>query len=283
MKSLLSPKLDFVFKKLFVEDTELLIDLINAVLNLPKKKRIKSIEVKNPTILPDELHKKFIILDVHAINEVEVHYDIEMQARKYSAYPKRALYYVSKIYSEQLKSGEKYRKLNPVMGIHFLDYKMFPKVDDYHFCFELKDLRYPKLKLTDDLSMHILELPKLKQDKYLKQWDNNLIEWLYFFNNAYKEEDKNMRANYKNPMIHKAFDVLEKLSADEMTRYQAEVREKALKDEASFLDEAREEGKKESQKKTAMRLLSMEILSIKQIAKATELNIDEIKELQTKI
>ncbi len=54
-----------------------------------------------------------------------------------------------------------------------------------------------------------------------------------------------MRTEYMNPMIHKAFDLLESLSADELTRQRAEVREKALKNEISLLEDARMEGREE--------------------------------------
>lgn len=64
-----------------------------------------------------------------------------------------------------------------------------------------------------------------------------------FLNYADEEEDEAMRAQYKNPAIHQAFDVLEQLSADEETRLRAEAREKALKNAASELASAREEGK----------------------------------------
>ena len=67
------------------------------------------------------------------------------------------------------------------------------------------------------------------------------FEWLYFLNYAH-EEDETMRTQYTNPMIHKAFEVLETLSADELTRQRAEMREKALKNEVSMLEAARNEG-----------------------------------------
>lgn len=54
-----------------------------------------------------------------------------------------------------------------------------------------------------------------------------------------------MRTQYTNPMIHKAFDLLEQLSADELARQRAEVREKALKNEVSMLEDARTEGRAE--------------------------------------
>jgi flagellar biosynthesis/type III secretory pathway protein FliH len=54
-----------------------------------------------------------------------------------------------------------------------------------------------------------------------------------------------MRTQYKNPAIHKAFKVLETLSAEEETRLRVEAREKALKNAASELAAAREEGREE--------------------------------------
>lgn len=69
MKFMLSPKNDLVFKKLFVSDTVILKNLLNAVMKLPKIRRIRSVEVKNPTIMPDEITKKFIILNILATDE----------------------------------------------------------------------------------------------------------------------------------------------------------------------------------------------------------------------
>ena len=61
MTELLTPKLDLVFKSLFSQDTELLADLIDAVLNMSKKRRIVSVELLNPGILPETVVQKFII------------------------------------------------------------------------------------------------------------------------------------------------------------------------------------------------------------------------------
>jgi hypothetical protein len=51
-----------------------------------------------------------------------------------------------------------------------------------------------------------------------------------------------MRTSYKNPAIHKAFDVLETLSADEETRQLARMREDALRNERSELIYAEKKG-----------------------------------------
>ncbi|QTA85209.1 Uncharacterized protein dnm_012140 [Desulfonema magnum] len=97
-----------------------------------------------------------------------------------------------------------------------------------------------------------------------------------------------METHCTNPMIHRAYDALKKLSADEETRQLAEMREKALKDEVSALDAARREGEKRGEKKSekkalkkiALNLLSMGVLTVEQIARATDLTVAEVECLQ---
>ena len=288
LKSLLSPKNDFVFKKLFTKDVEILKNLVNCVLARSRQGPVVSIDVKNSDILPDELDRKFIILDIRAVDGSGHEYDIEMQVRKYDNYPKRTLYYLCRMYGDQLKSGEDYTALHPVIGIHFLDYAPFPASSDFHYRFVLRDIRHPDLTLNDDLSLHIFELPAIEKHVRRDAADN-LLEWLYFFNNAHEQGGDAMEKQYHNPMIHKALDALKSLSADERTRELAERREKALKDEAMFLNEAkkhgreegREEGRKEGKRQTALRLLQMGLLSVDQIADATGLDLREIEQLKT--
>jgi len=195
------------------------------------------------------------------------------------------LYYLSRIYAGQLDSGEDYEKLKPVIGIHFLDYELFPDQDDFRFRFEMRDVRYPGLKLTDDMVLHIFDLAKFENMTENKHPGNDLSEWLRFFNHAH-EEDKTMRTAYKNPSIHKAFDVLETLSADEKTRQLARMREDALRNERSELFYAEKRGEKRGEQKnavkTAKNLLSMAVLTPDQIAQATGLSIEEIQKLQRK-
>ncbi|MCP4112416.1 MAG: Rpn family recombination-promoting nuclease/putative transposase [Desulfobacteraceae bacterium] len=89
--------------------------------------------------------------DISAADDSGCNYDIEMQVRRYESYSKRAVFYMSRLYSGQLESGEDYGELKPAIGIHFLDYYEFPEHEDFRFCFELRDFRYPELRLTDDI------------------------------------------------------------------------------------------------------------------------------------
>ncbi|MDM8541894.1 Rpn family recombination-promoting nuclease/putative transposase [Desulfococcaceae bacterium HSG9] len=299
MNNLLPPKLDLVFKMLFTKDDELLTDLLNAVLNLSAEKRIRTVKVLNPAILPETVRQKIIILDIRATDASDRQYDIEMQVRKYLFYPKRTLYYISKMYAEQLKAGDEYDRLKPVIGIHFLDYEQFPDYDDFHFCFQFREKRHPELTLTEDMTLHLFELPVF--DKQRRKTDNlaKLEEWLWFFCHAHEEKEKTMRTHYANPKIQKAFDMLETLSADENIKILAEERAKALKDEISIIASERRSARREGERigiekgkiigiedgqkikafETARKLLRMGILSTEQIADATGLERAEIDKL----
>tara|TARA_R110001599_G_scaffold60939_2_gene169239 strand:- start:1164 stop:1382 length:219 start_codon:yes stop_codon:yes gene_type:complete len=64
MSELLDPTNDYVFKRLFAEAPDLLVDLINDL--RPDLPDIASVEILNPNIEPTELTGKYIILDVLA-------------------------------------------------------------------------------------------------------------------------------------------------------------------------------------------------------------------------
>ena len=113
-----------------------------------------------------------------------------------------------------------------------------------------------------------------------------------------------MTVQYRNPMVNRALDRLRALSADEKTRELAERRERALKDEAMFLNEARKKGLEEGlekglkkglekglkkgrnegleagRKETALNLLRANLLSPDRIAEVTGLDIAEIEKLK---
>jgi predicted transposase/invertase (TIGR01784 family) len=187
------------------------------------------------------------------------------------------------MYGGQLGAGEPYSMLRPVVGIHFLDYAFFPGGPDFHYHFSLRDIRHPHLALTDDLSLHIFELPGI-ENLFQNRETDGLLEWLHFFSHPQPEGENAMTAQYQNPMINRALDSLRALSADEKTRELAERREKALKDEAMFLNEARrmgrEEGRREERKEIVLNLLRAGLLSTDQIANMTGLEIGEIEEMK---
>jgi predicted transposase/invertase (TIGR01784 family) len=101
----------------------------------------------------------------------------------------------------------------------------------------------------------VFELPTFEKKIRTAQWGDKMYEWLHFFNHAPEEDEEMVKTHYTNTSVQKAFQVLEKLSADDETRYQAEARELALRDRASELSAAREEGREEGELIGQIRLL----------------------------
>ncbi|WP_427179709.1 Rpn family recombination-promoting nuclease/putative transposase [Paenibacillus sp. TC-CSREp1] len=89
------------------------------------------------------------------------------------------------------------------------------------------------------------------------------------------------------PALKKAMSVLEFLSQDEQARQEYEARQKFLRDEASMIEGAREEGLKEgikegeaeSKRKIALNMLALG-LDEEIIMKATGLSSSELKNIQ---
>ncbi|WP_328984066.1 hypothetical protein [Thiorhodovibrio winogradskyi] len=101
--------------------------------------------------------------------------------------------------------------------------------------------------------------------------------------------------NLAHPPIQQARAKLRVMSADEEARYWAEAREKALRDEATLIGDAhdqgveqgrkegrqegRDEGRQEERNKTALAMLQGGQLDVATIARYTDLSETEVQEL----
>jgi hypothetical protein len=172
---LLDPKNDYVFKRLFTQAPELLVSLINAIRD--REPPIASLEILNPYIDPQTLSGKHIVLDVLAVDVEGRRFNVEMQVQRHRAWGSRSLYYLAKLLSGQLKSGEGYESLRPVVGIHIIDFDYFNvqevvhaanavsgtdrvNGEQYVWCFALRDRDQPQITMGEELQLHFLELPK---------------------------------------------------------------------------------------------------------------------------
>lgn len=118
---LLDPKNDFVFKQQFSAAPDLLTDLINVIRH--PEPPITVVAILNPRIDPTELAGKYIILDLLARDADGHLYNVEMQVRRQPDWQARSIYYLA----NQLRNGDPYRTLKPVIGIHLLDFRSAPR------------------------------------------------------------------------------------------------------------------------------------------------------------
>ncbi|WP_415331602.1 Rpn family recombination-promoting nuclease/putative transposase [Clostridium perfringens] len=271
---LMKPSMDFVFKRLFgaEESKDSLISLLNAIIKSDSP--IKDIELKSPDLEKQHIGDKFCRLDIKAKTDKGEIINVEIQVRDEYNMVQRTLYYWSKIYSDQLGASENYKNLARTVCINILNFKLLDN-DRYHNTYRLKELTTNE-ELTDIEEIHFIELPKSKEIK--SEEVNNidsLLKWIEFIKEPESETVRILELTDES--IRKAKTQLYKLSLDKKTIEQYRIREKALYDEISALENSREKGIKEGElkanRKIAKNLLSKGV-ELKEIAKILEL--DEI-------
>jgi predicted transposase/invertase (TIGR01784 family) len=100
-----------------------LIEFLNKILELDSP--IESVTINNAYQVPRLKGLKETTLDVKATDKLKREFIVEMQVEKETAFAKRAVYYSSKAYSQQLKKAQKYHLLKPVIFLGILDFTMF--------------------------------------------------------------------------------------------------------------------------------------------------------------
>lgn len=132
MFTLLDPKNDYVFKRLFAGEPELTVALINDL--RPDLPRVVSVEILNPNIEAAELTGKGVALDVRARRADGHEYNIEMQVQRQR------------------------------VGIHLLDFDLFvssgAQWQQALWRFEMRDANLPDVLLGSELQLAVIELRK---------------------------------------------------------------------------------------------------------------------------
>jgi len=105
----LNPLIDPVFKRIFGEEKEIIIEIINAVIQLEHP--VVNIEYLPPELLPATIDDKTTIVDVRDNDVLNGHFFVEMQVAYQADLLKRILFNASRVYGRQLERGGNYDKL----------------------------------------------------------------------------------------------------------------------------------------------------------------------------
>jgi len=236
----LDPKLDIVFWMLFgeVRNRALLISLINAVLRplVP----IEAVEILSSEPERSTVGDKTIALDVRVRLTNGEQVDIEMQSQRRRALPERILYYWARLYAGQLSRGEGYEALRRCAVVLFANFSMLAG-QRFHSSFGARERDDAQL-LTDQLELHVLELPKLAEG--LARNEEPLLGLWGKFLAATSDAELETLA-MTDPVLKEAKEALEGLSADPLARIRAEQRETALRAYQFEMGAAWHEGKAE--------------------------------------
>ena len=157
----IDPKVDLAFKKVFGSEAhrQLTVSLINAVLRPPPWDKLAELELLNPYNEQITMDDKLSILDIKARDDRGRLFNVEMQMVSSASLRRRLLYYWSRLYSQQLSKGDDYTKLCPTISICFVNGDLFAGRESYRSEFRLLEAD-GSLCLTDDLVIHVIEIPK---------------------------------------------------------------------------------------------------------------------------
>jgi predicted transposase/invertase (TIGR01784 family) len=175
-------KNDIAFRKIFGNENrkESLISFLNAILEFEGEQKIVAVTILNPYQLPKLKGGKVTIVDVKATDQSGMTYIVEMQVADLEGFGKRVLYYFSKSYSDQIKRGDFYRQLKPVIFIGILDF-VYTQNPNFLSRNQVRDVETGERTLND-VEFNFIELPKFNQK--LEDLQNLTEKWIYFIKNA---------------------------------------------------------------------------------------------------
>jgi predicted transposase/invertase (TIGR01784 family) len=280
---ILSPKVDFVFKKIFGNEKHprILISFLNAVIK--PTDLIKSVEIKNTDIEKEYIEDKYSRLDIKAVTENKEHINIEIQVKNEYNMIKRSLYYWSKMYEGQLTKGQDYDTLSRTICINILDFK-YLKSENFHNCYRLKE-KDTNEELTDVLELHFIEIPKLRRLENTEDVSDMLEAWITFIERPTSEIVDKLEMSLDE--IKEAKEELIRLSGNDKERERYQKRFESLLEQNSLIANAErkgmekgiQQGIKEGVLKIAQNLIKSG-LENEFISNATGLSLDEINKIK---
>ncbi len=237
---LMKPKIDFAFKEIMA-DEKARTGFLAAVLKI-KPENIKSTQILNTNLRREHEDDKQGILDVRLLLNNASEIDIEIQLSQIKVWAERSLFYLAKMFTDQIAPGQSYKVFKKCINISILDFELFPDEIEFYSCFHIReDTR--SFIYTDKMEFHLIELPKLPKE--LREDSSDIELWAKFIN-AERKEEFDMLAQ-KNQYIESAYERLQVISQDREKRLEYEAREKAILDHNQMILEAEERGREQGE------------------------------------
>ena len=222
MKHSVDPTVDCVFKAILGsnEHINLLLNFVNSVCQDDFTSPITNLTIINPYNEKDFLSDKMSIVDVKANDDAGNIFQIEIQMFVSSSLKQRMVHNWSELYSRQLKEGDSWGQLKPVISIWLVNKPVFKKFSGFHSHFSWYDEKN-KLKLTEHANIHIIELNKWDKS----QVDDDLDRWTCFFREGKDLNDSHLPDYMQTKEMGQAMAILKQFSEKELAydRYIARI------------------------------------------------------------
>ena len=280
-RKLLSPKLDVIFQALFGEvgNERITKKFLEAILD----RKLEEIDLSGNIVLRREkLEDKMGVLDILVKINKNEYCNVEMQLIEKDKLLERILYYWARIYTKNLKSGNDYINLKKTIEVLIVNFEIKElKELEYHSKWKIIEEKDRKLILTEDLELHIIEIPKIYRTEGKEE---ELTKWIYFIENP--ESEKVGEYMKENKEMKEAKEKLEVMSEDERMQILAKLKEKAIRDEKATerygmkvgMERGLKRGRRENSKEIAKRMKEkgFDIKDIQELTKLTQKEIEAL-------
>jgi predicted transposase/invertase (TIGR01784 family) len=239
----LDPKLDVVFKLFFSRNQDLLVSLLTALLHPPVP--IASVALVDFALPKSAVDDKGGVLDVLVRLEDGRLVDVEMQCRRHPGLRQRAMFYWARLYASEGRVGQAYQDRPPCVSIFILDFRELPG-ERFHRIFRVRDVHDGEV-FSDALELHTVELPKLPEEG-ADSGELELERWGRFLAAGSDAELEALAMS--DPVMGKAKEALDILSAEPSAQELARQRERAQWTYEFEMAMARKEGREEGREET---------------------------------
>lgn len=274
-KKLLKPKYDVVFQALFQTNKENITEnLITDIIG----EKVKIVEIKtDETLVREYPDERLGRLDLKTKFEDGTICQIEMQLANQKNLIERILYYWSKTYSNQLKRGDSFSKLEKTIGIIITDFEIeeMRGIERLNNKWQIMEVNESDRILTNKLELRIIEIPKARRI-IEKEKENRIAQWMMFLDNPNTKGVQEIME--ENKEVKKAVNVLYEMSEDEKLQRLAELKEKYIMDREAELETAEEKGSKAKSIEIVKKLKEKGML-IDEISEITGMTKKEIEEI----
>ena len=231
MADIISLQYDFSFKHLFLNES-IRRYFVSDALGLPLEE-IRSVRLANPYLWKRFRKQKQGILDVLIELNDDRKVNVELQIKMLSHWDRRSLFYLSKMYTEDLLIGQKYYKLRKCISINILGFDLDDR-PEYHKVYRLRD--ETGHEYSDMLEIRVIEL-----NKPLNGTDP-MDDWIRLFNAKTEEELNMLQTTTKNPGILEAIKEVRIMSLGKTMRALYEGHMKQVRDQYARDEYVRTEG-----------------------------------------
>ena len=145
---------DYMFRVVLQENKFVLRGLIGSLLRLDQGD-IRSVEIKNPIKLGEQIDDKTFVLDIEILLNNNTCLNLEMQVLNEGDWVDRSLSYLCRAYDD-LQHGEDYSEAKCAIHIGILDFTLFKECPEFYASYKMMNVKNHHVSFR---SKHLLLRP----------------------------------------------------------------------------------------------------------------------------